>query len=84
VSHLGFEPDSAILGDTRVSRLLRQLVQDAVEDENLVSASVGSYTSYMQLAFYDLLGALLVKPDAIAVTPGTGKLFKRVCNIISP
>jgi AraC-like DNA-binding protein len=82
VSHLGFEPDSAILGDTRVSRLLRQLVQDAVEDENLASASVGSYTSYMQLAFHDLLGALLVKPDAIAVTPGTGKLFKRVCNII--
>jgi AraC family transcriptional regulator, positive regulator of tynA and feaB len=81
VSHLGFEPDSATLGDTRVGRLLRQLVQDAVEDE-AVSAPVGSYTSYMQLAFYDLVGALLAKPDAIAATPGTDKLFKRVCNII--
>ena len=85
VSHLGFEPDSAILGDRRASCLLHQLIRDAVEDENSVSASVGSYTSYtsyMRLAFYDLLGALSIKPDAILVTPGTDKLFKRVCNVI--
>jgi AraC family transcriptional regulator, positive regulator of tynA and feaB len=82
VSHLGFEPDSGTLGDTRAGRLLRQLVQDAVEDEASASAPVDSYTSYMQLAFYDLLGALSGKPDAFAATPGTDKLFKRVCNII--
>jgi len=81
-THLGFEPGSASLGDTRVSRLLHQFVRDAVEDENSVSVSAGSDISYMQLAFYDLLGAFLVEPAALSVTPGTDKLFNRVCNII--
>jgi len=81
VFHFRFEPDSAILGDRRASRLLRQLIQEAVEDENSVSAPVSSYTAYMQLVFYDLLGALSIKSDA-PVTRGTDKLFKRVCNVI--
>lgn len=82
VAHLGFEPDSATRGDTRVGQLLRQLVQDALEEENSVSLSAGSHIPYLRLAFYDLIGALLANPDAIAFTASTDKLFRRVCSII--
>jgi AraC-like DNA-binding protein len=81
-SYLGFEPQSGALGqgNSRVARLLYQLAQDAAEDEESVSASAGAH---MQLAFYDLLGALVARPDTLPVCAGTEKLFKRICGIIN-
>jgi hypothetical protein len=36
----------------------------------------------MQLAIYDLLGALFAAPDLSTISSHTDKLFKRVCGII--
>jgi AraC-like DNA-binding protein len=81
VSHLGFEPQSRAggQGDRLAGRLLYQLVQDAVDDDHSTAAPS---CTHMQLAFYDLLGALLAPSNQLAVRSGTDKLFQRVCNII--
>jgi len=55
ISHLGFEPlgGTSRSGRTRAGRALLDLVQRADEgDEALLPAS----NSYIQLAFYDLVG----------------------------
>jgi AraC-like DNA-binding protein len=44
-----------------------------------MSAPAGNY---MQLAVYDLLGALLAPSDPMPASLYTEKLFKRVCDII--
>ena len=64
VSYLGFEPQSGALGqgNSRAGRLLYQLAQDVAETEDSVYASAGAH---MQLAFYDLLCALVARPDAV-------------------
>jgi AraC-like DNA-binding protein len=36
----------------------------------------------MQLAVYDLIGALFAPPDPVPVSLHTDKLFKRICDII--
>ena len=81
VSTLGFEPGNDLRGysGTRASRLLFQLVLDAVEDGERMPASAGNY---MQLAFYDLLGALLVPPDPAPGSLHSDRLFKRICDVI--
>ena len=79
ISHLGFEPQGGLhgRGGTLATRLLYQLVRDAVEDQASLSASAGAY---MQLAVYDLLGALFAPSDPIP--RHTDKLFARICGII--
>jgi AraC family transcriptional activator of tynA and feaB len=81
VSHLGLEPQGGLCGHggSRAGRLLYQLVLDGTEDADTLSASA---SAHMQLAFYDLLGAVLAPTDPIPVPLSTDKLFKRICGII--
>jgi AraC-like DNA-binding protein len=79
-SHLGFDPKA---GSTRRSgtlagRLLSQLATDAVIDRNWSSPQ----EPYIQLAIYDLLGALFADSDPSPLSPHTDKLFARVRRII--
>jgi AraC-like DNA-binding protein len=78
---LGFEPRGGLRGHsgTRASRLLFQLVVDAVDDEEPMPTSAGNY---MQLAIYDLLGALLAPLDPAPGPLHSDQLFKRICDVI--
>ena len=80
-SHLGFEPQGGFRGrpGTRAGRLLFQLVLDAADDEESMSTSAGNY---MQLAVYDLLGALFAPSNPAPFSLHANKLFLRVCGII--
>jgi AraC family transcriptional regulator, positive regulator of tynA and feaB len=81
ISALGFEPRGGFRGHsgTRVSRLLFQLVVGAVDDEESMPVSAGNY---MQLAVYDLLGALLAPADAAPGSLHSDRLFERVREVI--
>jgi AraC-like DNA-binding protein len=81
VSHLGFEPQYGFGGrcGAPAGRLLFQLVRDAINDEEPMSSPAGNY---MQLAVYDLLGALFAPSDPMPACLHTDKLFRRVCDII--
>ncbi|WP_407158234.1 helix-turn-helix domain-containing protein [Bradyrhizobium sp. STM 3557] len=81
ISTLGFEPRGGLSGRsrTRASRLLFQLVLDAVEDEEPVPILAGNY---MQLAVYDLLGALFAPADPAVGSLQSDRLFNRICDII--
>jgi AraC family transcriptional regulator, positive regulator of tynA and feaB len=81
-THLGFEPEGGFHGNPGTAgRLLFQLVREAARDEEQVSTAAGSF---LQLAVYDLVGALLAPSDgpAPSVSFHSDRLFKRVCNII--
>ena len=81
ITHLGFEPQVCLYGcsRTRAARVIRQLVLDAVEDEESVGAASGHH---MRLALYDLLGALFAPSDAGPVSGHTDKLFARIRSVI--
>ena len=81
ISYLGFEPEGGLCrhGETLAARLCFRLIQDAV---NECDSSPASAEPYMQLAIYDLLGALFAAPDLSTISSHTDKLFKRVCGII--
>jgi len=81
ISHLGLEPEGGSFkrGQTPASRLFFRLIQDAA---NGSEPSCPSSEPYMQLAIYDLLGALFAAPDLSTISSHTDKLFKRVCGII--
>jgi AraC family transcriptional activator of tynA and feaB len=81
ISALGFEPRGGLRGHskTTASRLLFQLVLDAMDDEQPVPVSAGNY---MQLAVYDLLGALFAEPDPAPSTLHSDRLFKRICDVV--
>ena len=80
VSHLGSEPQAGFCGGPgmRAGRLLNELIRDS-EDDSLMSATADSY---MQLAVYDLLGALFAPSNPVPASLHNDKLFRRVCNII--
>ena len=76
-SHLGFEPLGGVSKRrTHISRLLFDLIRDADTESTPSSAD-----PYMQLAVYDLVGALFAPPDR-AVARGPDKLFGRICGVI--
>jgi AraC family transcriptional activator of tynA and feaB len=77
-SHLGFEPQ-ARLGrhGTRAGRLLFNLIRDADTEAAFSAADL-----YMQLAIYDLVGALFASSDPSPVSCSTDKLFARICGVI--
>jgi len=79
--HLGFEPQGCFRArsGTCAGRLLYQLILETAEDLKSMSAPAGDY---MQLAVYDLLGALFAPSNAAPDSPHTEKLFKRICNIV--
>jgi len=81
ISHLGFEPQAGFRGGpgTRAGRLLNQLILEGAEDNSLMSATADKY---MQLAVYDLLGALFAPSNAVPASLHNDKLFRRVCEII--
>jgi len=81
ISHLGFEPEGGLcrLGETLAGRLCFRLVRDAVNERD---SSPAAAEPYMQLAIYDLIGALFAAPDLPNTSSHTDKLFKRVCGII--
>jgi AraC family transcriptional activator of tynA and feaB len=80
ISHLGFEPQAGSFrhGGTLAGRLLSQLVTDSLKDNSL------SYPPepHMQLAVYDLLGALFAGSDPARFPSHTDKLFTRVRRVI--
>jgi AraC-like DNA-binding protein len=79
VSYLGFEPQGGLLrrSGTVASRLLFNLVRDA----DSVNTPAFSKT-YMQLAVYDLIGALFAPSDPARVSLYADKMFTRVCDLI--
>jgi AraC-like DNA-binding protein len=81
ISGLGFEPrgDLRSHSGSRASRLLFQLVMDADNDAGSEPTSAGKY---MQLAIFDLLGALLAPLDPAPSSLHSDRLFKRICDVI--
>jgi AraC family transcriptional activator of tynA and feaB len=81
IAHLGFEPEGGLCrrGQTPANRLLSHLIQDAV---NECGPACASAEPYMQLAIYDLIGALFASPRLPSISARTDKLFKLICNIV--
>lgn len=80
LAHLGLEPRClSRRSGAAAARPLRQLLQDAAEDEQSMSVSA---SAYMRLAFYDLLGAIFAPSDPEDASLHTDKLFARICDII--
>jgi AraC family transcriptional activator of tynA and feaB len=81
ISALGFEPRGGLRGHsgTRASRLLFQLVVDAVDDEKPMPWSAGNY---MQAAVYDLLGAVFAPLDPVPGSLCSERVFNRICDVI--
>jgi AraC-like DNA-binding protein len=81
VSHLGLEPEGGLCrrGETPAGRALFSLIQDAVDGGASSSASA---EPYVQLAIYDLVGALFAPSDLPSISSHSDKLFKRICSII--
>jgi AraC family transcriptional activator of tynA and feaB len=81
VSHLGFEPQGGSwrLGGTLAGRLLFGPIHGAETDNG---PPLGSAHSYMQLAVYDLVGALFAPSDPRPISRPASKLFARICGVI--
>jgi AraC-like DNA-binding protein len=81
VSNLGVEPQGGLFGcgRTRAARLLFDLIWDADKPDESMFTQV---TSYMQLAVYDLLGALFAPSDPRPTSRQSDKLFARIRGII--
>jgi AraC family transcriptional regulator, positive regulator of tynA and feaB len=81
LSHLGCEPRGGLhaRGETPAAHLLFDLARNADNDDG---SAVSPGDSYMQLAVYDLLGALFAPPDPLGVTRHADRLFARIRDII--
>jgi AraC family transcriptional regulator, positive regulator of tynA and feaB len=81
VSHLGFEPQGGVCryGGTTAGRLLFELIRNA---DNGEASSASPADSYMQLAVYDLVGALFAPSDPWPVSRLGDKLFTRIQAVI--
>jgi AraC-like DNA-binding protein len=81
VSHLGFEPQGGLhrRGGTSAGRLLFDLVRNTDEGEDSTASPAGSY---MQLAVYDLVGALFAPSDPWVGSRHSDTLFTRIRRII--
>jgi AraC family transcriptional regulator, positive regulator of tynA and feaB len=81
LTHLGSELESCLpVGQaTQAERLLFQLVLDADAEACGISPRT---VSHMQLAIYDLIGAMFSTTDQISVSPHTDRLFRRICALI--
>jgi AraC family transcriptional regulator, positive regulator of tynA and feaB len=82
ISHLGFEPQggSCRRHGTPAGRFLNEVIVDALKGEG--STSFSPADSYMQLAVYDLVGALFAPSDPPSVSRSTDKLFARIRGVI--
>jgi len=82
VSHLGFEPQGGACrrSGTPAGRLLYEIVLDAL---NGGGSGCPPIDSYMQLAVYNLLGALFAPADLPSLPSGqANKLFMRIRGLI--
>ena len=82
VSHLGFEPQGGTCRRSGASagRLLYEIILDALKGGGAACSPVDSY---MQLAAYNLLGALFAPPDSPSLSSGhANKLFMRIRALI--
>jgi AraC-like DNA-binding protein len=81
ISHLGFEPlgGTSRCSGTPAGRALLDLAQGADEGDEPLQ-SVGN--SYIQLALYDLVGALFAPSDQGALSGHSDKLFARVRRLM--
>jgi AraC family transcriptional activator of tynA and feaB len=78
LSHLGFEPKGGLgRREARAGRLLFNLIRDADND-----SAFSPSDSYMQLAVYDLVGALFAPSDSSPRSRSSDKLFTRICGVI--
>ena len=80
-SYLGREPRGGLhaRGETPAVHLLLDLVRNADNDDG---SAVSPADSYMQLAVYDLLGALFAPPEPLADSRHTDRLFARIRDVI--
>jgi AraC family transcriptional activator of tynA and feaB len=82
VSHLEFEPQGGACrrSGTSAGRLLYEVVFDALTGGGSACPPIDSY---MQLAVYNLLGALFAPPDSPSLSSGpANKLFMRIRGLI--
>jgi AraC family transcriptional regulator, positive regulator of tynA and feaB len=81
VSHLGLEPQSGLYrrAGTPAGRLLFDLIREIDNGDGSASSPADSY---MQLAVYDLVGALFAPSDPSPVSRHADKLFTRVRGVI--
>jgi AraC-like DNA-binding protein len=81
LSHLGCEPRGGLhaRGEAQAAHLLFDLVRNADKDDG---SAVCPADSYMQLAVYDLLGALFAQRDPVPVSRHTERLFARIRDIM--
>lgn len=81
ISYLGVEPEGGLYADGAKlpARLLRHLARDAMDERE---STLASGEQYIQLAIYDLLGALFAENFPPSVSAHSDKLFRRACNII--
>ena len=81
ISHLGFEPQACLYGPggTLAARVLRQYVLEGIKDEESTAAQWGPH---MQLALYDLLGAVFAPSEPWPGSRCSDKLFARIHRII--
>jgi AraC family transcriptional activator of tynA and feaB len=81
VSYLGFEPQGGLCrrSGTSAGRLLFELIRNPGKGEG---PSLSPADSYLQLAVYDLVGALFAPSDASPVSRPTDKLFHRMRGVI--
>jgi AraC-like DNA-binding protein len=81
VSHLGFDPGGGICrrGGTTAGRLLFDLIRNTDQGEGSATSPADSY---MQLAVYDLVGALFAPSDPWPASRHADKLFTRIHEVI--
>jgi AraC family transcriptional regulator, positive regulator of tynA and feaB len=81
LSHLGCEPRGGLhaRGETAAAHLLFDLVRNADKADG---SPVLLADSYMQLAVYDLLGALFAPANPLAVSRHAERLFARIHDVI--
>jgi AraC family transcriptional regulator, positive regulator of tynA and feaB len=81
VSHLGLEPHSGLYrpAGTPAGRLLYDVIREIDSGDG---SAYSSADSYMQLAVYDLVGALFAPSDPLPVSRHADKLFARVRRVI--
>jgi AraC family transcriptional activator of tynA and feaB len=81
VSHLGFEPQGGACrrSGTSAGRFLYEVVFDALEGGGTACPQVDSY---MQLAIYNLVGALFAPLDPPPSSRHSNKLFMRIRGLI--
>ena len=81
-SHLGFEPQGGVhrRSGAPAARLLYEVVHDALKG---AEPTCPPGDSYMQLAVYNLLGALFAPPDPPPSSRSAHKLFMRIRHLIN-